>query len=228
MLIYTLAPAELTLMLAPQLASWDASTSASQQQMAGYLEHAEDLLAPVLATTRDPLALRLEVGLPADVDVLRERDLDNYLHPLVTQLIKRSGRRFASVTATKGHANLSRVGLAQAQLDESSSAEPCWYARTTASAEKAGYKQQIAHALERAPALPEGPVTVDIAFRTGPGRSWPNLWKPTIDALGGLLGHVGSRPWHPDDGRITQLGLHHHVEDSLGHDVELWIRAQST
>jgi hypothetical protein len=84
LLIYTPAPAELTLMLAPQLSSWDASTSASHQRLAGYLEHAEDLLAPVLATTRDPLALRLEVGLPADVDVLRERDLDNYLHPLVT------------------------------------------------------------------------------------------------------------------------------------------------
>ncbi len=227
MLTYTPAPAGLMLTQSPQLASWDASISASQQRLAGYLKHAEDLLAPVLATTGDPLALRLEVGLPADVDVLRERNLDNYLYPLVTHFSKRSRRRFASVTATKGHANLSRVGLAQAQLDESSS-EPCWYARTTASAGKARYKEQIAHALERAPALPEGPVTVDIAFRTGPGRSWPNLWKPTIDALSGLLGPVGSRRWHPDDGRITQLGLHHHVEDRLGHDVVLWIRAQST
>lgn len=227
MLIYKPAPAELTLMLAPQLASWDSSTNASQQRLANYLEHAEHLLAPVLVKARDPLALRLEVGLSADVDVLQERDLDNYLHPLATYLMRRSARRLVSVSATKGHAKTSCVGLAQAQLDESSAAEPCWYARTTASVDKAGYKEQIAEALATAPALPEGSVTVDIAFRTGPGRSWPNLWKPTIDALGGLLGQAGSRPWHPDDGRITQLGLHHHVDDSLGHDVELGIRARS-
>lgn len=49
-------------MLAPKLACWDAATSASHQQLVGYLEHAADLLAAVLAMTRDPLALRLEVG----------------------------------------------------------------------------------------------------------------------------------------------------------------------
>ncbi len=220
--------ANLPLSLVPQLASWDASTSASQQRLGNYLRHAEDLLAPQLHAAPDPLALRLEVGLPTNVDCLRERDLDNYLFPLVTHLAKASGRRFVSVTATKQHAKVSLVGVDRAELNESSSDQACWYARTTASAERAAYKEQIAQALDRARLLPEGPVALDIAFCTGPSRSWTNLWKPSIDALGAVLGDAGDRPWHPNDGRVTHLGLHHHINDELGHDVELWVRALPT
>lgn len=53
-----------------------------------------------------------------------------------------------------------------------------------------------------------------------------HLWKPTIAALGRLLGAGGTgKPWHPQDGRIVRLGLHRHPDDTLGHDVDLHVAA---
>jgi hypothetical protein len=59
-----------------------------------------------------------------------------------------------------------------------------------------------------------------------PQRNWLTLWKPTIDALDPLLGRTReARDWHPQDGRITDLGLHVTVDASLGHDVLISIAA---
>jgi len=71
---------------------------------------------------------------------------------------------------------------------------------------------------------PPGPVTVDIAITTGPARTWPNLWKPLLDALGPVLGEDPTQPFHPYDDRITHLGLQHNVAAYLAHDViiEAW------
>ena len=58
----------------------------------------------------------------------------------------------------------------------------------------------------------------------GPGRNWLNLWKPTIDALDPLLGRAREvRDWHPRDDRITALGLHLTMDETLGNDVLLQI-----
>jgi hypothetical protein len=63
-------------------------------------------------------------------------------------------------------------------------------------------------------------VHLQLAFVVGPKRNWPNLWKPTFDALDPLLGRTGpDRDWHPRDGRIVDLGLHVDVDPSLGNDV---------
>ena len=43
--------------------------------------------------------------------------------------------------------------------------------------------------------LPPGPVRMELAFTVGPGRGRMNLWKPTLDALGQILGHA--RPLAP-------------------------------
>jgi hypothetical protein len=64
---------------------------------------------------------------------------------------------------------------------------------------------------------------MELAFRVGPGREWTNLWKPAIDALGGILGLAGTRPWHPRDDRITALSLHRTIDDALVHAVELGV-----
>jgi hypothetical protein len=64
-----------------------------------------------------------------------------------------------------------------------------------------------------------GPVSLDIAVTTGPGRNWANLWKPLIDSFGPVLGEDPQRPFHPNDDRITELGLHHQINAALGHDV---------
>jgi hypothetical protein len=53
-----------------------------------------------------------------------------------------------------------------------------------------------------------------------------NLWKPTIDSLGSLLGH--DQPfhiWNPRDGRITELGMHLSVAPTLRYDVVIGIAA---
>lgn len=54
-----------------------------------------------------------------------------------------------------------------------------------------------------------------------------NLWKPTIDALGALLGVSSpARPWHPQDGRVVRLSLHCLIDAALGNDVDLFIVAR--
>jgi hypothetical protein len=72
--------------------------------------------------------------------------------------------------------------------------------------------------------LPPGPVDIHIAFRVGPHRNWANLWKPAIDALGGVLGVDNpARPFAPRDDRITELGLQHSIDPSLGHAVQVGV-----
>jgi hypothetical protein len=71
-------------------------------------------------------------------------------------------------------------------------------------------------------------VHLQLAFVVGPKRNWPNLWKPTFDALDPLLGRTGpDRDWHPRDGRIVDLGLHVDVDPSLGNDVVISIAVMS-
>jgi hypothetical protein len=62
----------------------------------------------------------------------------------------------------------------------------------------------------------------------GSTRSWPDLWKATIDALGRILGHDdGAREWNTRDGRITDLGLHCTVDPAMRNNVTIAIRASS-
>jgi hypothetical protein len=74
--------------------------------------------------------------------------------------------------------------------------------------------------LEVRPAVPAvGAIGMTIGITTGPGRNWTNIWKPLIDAFGPVLGENPERPFHPNDDRITSLGLHHNVNAAIGHDV---------
>ena len=73
------------------------------------------------------------------------------------------------------------------------------------------------------PRVAGGAVHLEIAFVVGPARTWWNLWRPTIDALSPLLG--GPDTWAPDDGRITTLGLHLTVDQTVRYVVGLTIPA---
>ena len=99
---------------------------------------------------------------------------------------------------------------------------------TNASASSAEYKWQIHDQVARhAVSLPDGPVTLELAFTVG-RRNWLNLWKPTIDALEPLLGRTTpGRDWHPRDGRITDLGLHLTKDLSLEYAVRIDILASA-
>jgi hypothetical protein len=66
--------------------------------------------------------------------------------------------------------------------------ECAYQVSTSVSAEKAAYKEAIRDQVTAATPLPAGGVVLQLAFVVGPGRAWANLRKPTIDALGAVLG----------------------------------------
>lgn len=98
--------------------------------------------------------------------------------------------------------------------------------RTTASVSTTAYKEQVRSAVVDAAAVPAGPVQLQLSFVVGPQRNWLTLWKPTIDALDPLFGRTrAGRDCHPQDGRITDLGLHVAVDATLCHDALISIAA---
>ncbi|MFI0366489.1 hypothetical protein ACH35V_01335 [Actinomadura sp. 1N219] len=210
----------------PQLASWDAAGSSSQVRLEEFLSEAVKVCDPQFGRLAGLAALRLDVGLPETTPLLDQHDLDNYLFPLVTRL-SRSGRTFVSVWGTKRHSSASHLAVVAAVPASPDTAWPHVFdVRTTASAGTAAFKEQIDEQLARALPLPDGPLRLHIGFVVGPRRQWPNLWKPTIDALGKVLGRTApDRPWHPRDGRIVQLGLSTRTDPSLGNNVVLRIHA---
>lgn len=93
-------------------------------------------------------------------------------------------------------------------------------ARIKGSYEHRQWKIDLRDALQAtASQIPAGPVSLDIGITTGPGRNWTNIWKPLLDSFGPVLGEDPARPFHPYDDRVTSLGLHHHVDNGIGHDV---------
>jgi hypothetical protein len=210
----------------PVLASWDKKESSSQQRLGPFLGHATHVVAPRLARLGDEAAtLRLHIGRPALDDWLEHHDLDNYAFPLVMRLHELSERQFDCVWVTKSRRAGSGLAVGRAQRCDPPAAAVMAQVRTHASAETKQFKEQIRDAVGKREPLPDGPVALEISYGVGPGRNWPNLWKPTIDALGSLLGSDGG-DWQPKDGRITELGLHRHVDSSLGHDVDITVAAR--
>jgi hypothetical protein len=175
------------------------------------------MAAPAMAATRGQVAVDLTVGLPGTVPLVDGGcDLDNYLLPVVRQL---GADRVAAAFGRKVHGpSLLAVGPAG---PEATVATPQFSTRMAGSYERTQWKQDLHDRLLQAQAatIEPGPVAMTIAITTGPGRNWTNLWKPLIDSFGPVLGEDRARPYHPRDDRIVSLGLHHHVNGSLGYDV---------
>jgi hypothetical protein len=213
----------------PMLASWDRADHPSQRALSAFLDSLEPLLQPALQQLTSPVALALDIGLPKATPLTSGgRDLDNYLFPIVARF---GPGRFAAAFARKHHGR-STIGVGPAQLADD---EPTGYwahgsALLNASSDTAAWKQQLAAELAASTnvrVLRPGPVAVHIAFRVGPHRNWANLWKPAIDALGGILGvHNPAKPFAPRDDRITNLGLQHSIDLRVGHavQVDVWWR----
>jgi hypothetical protein len=210
----------LQLRVAPRLASWEKADHPDQVRLRAYLDDTEALLA---ASRIDcPWALRLDVGLPSGRDLLDMADLDNYAYPLACHL---RDLGLVSVWCTKQHSEQSLVRIEPAREIAPPSMDVL-VARTTASASTVTYKEQIDATVAFASELPPGPVRLELAFVVGPRRNWLNLWKQTIDSLDPLLGRTyPHRPWHPLDGRITELGMHLTVDAALRYDVVIGITA---
>jgi len=206
----------------PLLASWEASAHPAQTKLAAYRAELAALVAPALAALHPPLALWFEPT--GGVDTRLGYDLDNYLTPVVEAL--GGPAQFAYANARRGRGGEpSRIALAPAATapaltDLSHRAQ----AHTTVSAERRKWKESIAAAVGRHDtARSSHPLDLDVSFRVSPLRNWVTLWKPAIDALGGILGE-GSRPWHPRDDRISHLTLRRQLDSGIGWDVYLDIR----
>jgi hypothetical protein len=203
----------------PRLASWDAGTAPSQLRLADYRKRLKDALDPAIAELEGDLSLGLTVALDPAVP---EGDLDNYLTPVLDAL----GReRFAAVWAEKAVAGESAVVVTQATRFDPSLLADWSFADvvTHSSSSRPQWKDEIASQLVPSPtATSESPLELVLAFRLSPARDWVWIWKPAIDALGGILGQ-GARAWHPRDDRIVRLGLHRTWDTSLGWSIRIGI-----
>lgn len=207
-----------SLAVAPQLASWNSAHDPEQLRLRPFLDAAQELLSGTQIQGRR--ALRLDVGRPTGKNLLVGADLDNYVFPLIDRL---QDREIVSVWCTKQHDESSFLQIEAAQ-EVPPPAKSIWAADPTVSyAKTALYKAEIQLALAAASELPAGPVRLELAFLVGPGRKWWHLWKPTIDGLTPLLGldPIGT----PRDDRITELGMHLTVDETLMHDVHIAIHA---
>jgi hypothetical protein len=209
----------------PALASWDKAGSPGRMRQDAFIDHACSVVAGSIAAAPDPLSVWLDVGLPGEVPLLALNDLDNYLNPFVPALAKRTGRQFTSVWASKRHVAGSSIAVGQALCVADPGGEYAFQVRTSVSAEKTAYREAIRDQVTATSPLPAGGVVLQLAFVVGPARAWANLWKPTIDALGAVLGRDdGAQEWNIRDGRITELGLHCTIDLNRGHDVEIAVR----
>ncbi len=217
MTLYCRPTRRVALNVQPQLASWDIAGSPGQLRLGDFLDHAEAAAAPLMAAVDGLLAVELTIGLPSELSLTGGgRDLDNYLFPLAQRL---GPTRIAAMFGQKVHGP-SFLAVGRAQPDHSAS-PPQFSAQIAGSYVRKEWKitlrEQLLQVQHAVPAA--GPIGMTINIITGPGRKWANLWKPLIDAFGPVLGENPEQPFHPNDDRITSLGLHHNVNTAIGHDV---------
>ena len=217
MTLYCRPTRRVALNVQPQLASWDIAGSPGQLRLGDFLDHAEAAAAPLMAAVDGLLAVELTIGLPSELSLTGGgRDLDNYLFPLAQRL---GPTRIAAMFGQKVHGP-SFLAVGRAQPDHSA-LPPQFSAQIAGSYVRKEWKitlrEQLLQVRHAVPAA--GPIGMTISIITGPGRNWANLWKPLIDAFGPVLGENPEQPFHPNDDRITSLGLHHNVNTAIGHDV---------
>lgn len=210
------------LAFAPLVESWERRDHPSQLRLAEYREAIRAIAEPALATLQPPLALGFHVA--GRADIASGCDLDNFLTPVVKAL--GGGDALSFVWATRGrpdeHAMLTIARAADARLRMEGRLSHV-VARIHGSPERREWKAAVASAVGvHDSARSSGPIELAIRFGLSPRRNWVSLWKPAIDALGGVLGE-GDRPWHPRDDRISLLVLERELRPELGWDVELGI-----
>jgi hypothetical protein len=215
------------LTVAPALSSWDKAGSAGQLRSGEFVEHVLAHLADHLDAVPDPLGVRLDVGLGDGISPYQDRDLDNYLLNPVLRLIQRTGRAVTSAWATKSHAADSFLTIGTVTPVEAPDATYALDVSPVGSYALPTYKESIRDQIASATPLPGEGVSLQLAYVVGPAHRWPNLWKPTIDALGSILGREdGKREWDARDGRITSLGMHCVVDPDAGYNVRIAVRAR--
>jgi hypothetical protein len=212
--------------LKPRLASWNRSDHPDQIRLREYLRDLSVELGPL--TAMQPLFLMWK-----NRDVWSVITISTTISPGRRSLgsapvpVRRSGQ------AVGGGSDL-RIGLAVPLLSAAISAECEHFSCAAgAGAQEKRWKEGVRSALMQAGAqqLPAGLVEARVAWRCSARRNWVWLWKPTIDAMGPILGQADPRnPYHPNDDRIVRLCLHVFYDETIAHavDVAMWWRSLGT
>jgi hypothetical protein len=153
------------LRVAPQLDSWNKADDAGQVRLQAFVDDTEALVAA--SRVEGPWALRLDVGLPAEENLLHQKDLDNYALRLAFRL---QDADLVSVWCTKRHSEHSFVRIEAARQVPPPPTEVL-IAEPTASYDRRDhlYHQQVQAAVAGAAQLPAGrPVRLQLAFVVGP------------------------------------------------------------
>jgi hypothetical protein len=214
----------------PLLASWEKNTHPAQIRLRSYLEDLMLHLKPLPATPAG-LFLHLDVDVGEPQNLLHHHDLENYLTPLFgPRWLDPS--RFLLVSATKRVGQGSRLLLGEATPLSDVFGTQNWqhFSYSAGSgADSKPWKENLRAALARScpQPLPPGAVAVHLAWRCSSLRNWVNLWKPTGDTMGPVLGENSSRRFHPNDDRIVSLGLHLNLDRAAGYSVEVGMWWQS-
>ncbi len=214
----------------PLLASWEKSTHPAQQRLRAYLSELVGVIG-LLPPEPAELFLHLNVDVQDSKRLLRHYDLENYLKPMFgRQWLDPS--RFVLVSAAKSLGNGSSLVIGSVKSCENIEDGKWEHFSCNAGSgvETKKWKANLCSKLEssRPALLPEGAVQVRLAWRCAPSRNWTNLWKPTGDCMGPVLGEdFPQKPFNPRDDRINYLELHRIIDQSLGHSVEvgMWWRS---
>jgi hypothetical protein len=218
--------AAITLRSAPRLANWNRSGDTGAARLTRALSYSDVAVDARLEACDGPVCLRFDVGLPRSARLLDERDLDNYLLPLTAYLGGRTSQPIVSVWGCKRYAaeTTLRIEPARARPAPDDAVVLRAPAVGDRAAFKAGFRQRISELVPHE-VLPDGPVTLELAFAVGQSRDWLDLWWSTVDGLGPLLGPAAEPDVPPRDGRIVDLGLHLTVAPDLGDEVVVALRA---
>jgi hypothetical protein len=211
--------------ISPQLANWDKSSALSQIRLKSYLRKIMDELLPD-PIDKDPLFVHLDVDVQKQEHLLKHHDLGNYLTPLFGERLL-DARLFFLVTARKyvGGGSQLLLGIAQPTRDNKLAAVGNHFEITTrGSVQSKQWKENLRNALAATNPIPLNTpgVEVQIAWTCSPKRNWVNLWKPTGDCMGPILGEQNPlRPFSPDDDRIVNLKFHCTLDNTLDNDVHI-------
>jgi len=214
----------------PKLASWNAHADPEQIALQRYLDDIEHELNPLPQTSG--LFLHMEIGVKEPEHLLHHHDLDNYLYPVVQRL---GASRFRLVNAIKRIGGGSSLQIGQTKparpLPENDDWITFLHDTGGVSVQKPAWKSGIRDALKtrRIHPVKPGAVELQLVWKCFSQRNWIALWKPTIDAMGPVLGEPNPlRPFHPNDDRVVSLALHHNTDNSIGWSVHIGMMWRSS
>jgi hypothetical protein len=208
----------------PKLASWNANSDPEQRALQRYLDDIKQRLEPLPLSSR--LYLHMEIDVRQPEKLLHHHDLDNYLYPVVQRL---GASHFTLVSAIKRAGGGSYLQIGQAKPINASPEKEGWtsfqHDTRGVSIVNKEWKGAIRDSLQDAvkahqiDPLKPGAVELQLVWKCSSERNWISLWKPTIDAMGPVLGE--KRPFNPNDDSIVSLMLHLNTNNSIGWSVQI-------